>query len=153
MLYIVILRRSISRPFSTRFVINNATISAALVGHGFQLLGHVSQCAPAWLRHCLFQDQWAAQCMSSHTTNSHYPFLLFTAPVYQLTQTLNGIVFWLEALQDTAHTQLYNMLATSLLITIQHAVHILLLVLYCIVSKLCNWCLNVLMDDFITTYI
>ena len=33
-LYIVMLRSSISRPFSTRFTINNATISAALVGHG-----------------------------------------------------------------------------------------------------------------------
>ena len=33
-LYIAMLRRSISRPFSTRFAINNATISAAPVGHG-----------------------------------------------------------------------------------------------------------------------
>ena len=33
-LYIAVLRRSISRPFSARFTINNATISAALVGHG-----------------------------------------------------------------------------------------------------------------------
>ena len=29
-----LLRPSISRPFSDRFAINNATISAALVGHG-----------------------------------------------------------------------------------------------------------------------
>ena len=43
-IYIAILCRSISRPFSDRFAINNATISAALVGH-------VPQCAPAWLRH------------------------------------------------------------------------------------------------------
>ena len=33
-IYIAILRRSISRPFSDQFAINNATISAALVGHG-----------------------------------------------------------------------------------------------------------------------
>ena len=33
-LYIAMLRSSISRPFSTRFAINNATISAAPVGHG-----------------------------------------------------------------------------------------------------------------------
>ena len=32
-IYIVILRRSNSRPFSDRFTINNATISSALVGH------------------------------------------------------------------------------------------------------------------------
>ena len=32
-LYIAILYRSISRPFSARFAINNATISAAPVGH------------------------------------------------------------------------------------------------------------------------
>ena len=33
-LYIEMLRRSISRPFSARIAINNATISAAPVGHG-----------------------------------------------------------------------------------------------------------------------
>ena len=33
-LYIAMLRRSISRPFSARIAINNATISAAPVGHG-----------------------------------------------------------------------------------------------------------------------
>ena len=33
-LYIAMLRSSISKPFSTRFAINNATISAAPVGHG-----------------------------------------------------------------------------------------------------------------------
>ena len=33
-LYIAMLRRSISRPFSARFAINNATISAAPMGHG-----------------------------------------------------------------------------------------------------------------------
>ena len=33
-LYIAVLRSSISRPFSIRFAINNATISAATVGHG-----------------------------------------------------------------------------------------------------------------------
>ena len=33
-LYIAMLRRSISRSFSARFAINNATISAAPVGHG-----------------------------------------------------------------------------------------------------------------------
>ena len=34
MLCIAMLRRSISRPFSNQFAINNATISAAPVGHG-----------------------------------------------------------------------------------------------------------------------
>ena len=33
-LYTAMLRSSIPRPFSTRFAINNATISAAPVGHG-----------------------------------------------------------------------------------------------------------------------
>ena len=33
-LHIAMLRRSISRPFSTRFAIRNATISAAPLGHG-----------------------------------------------------------------------------------------------------------------------
>ena len=33
-LYIAMLRRSISRRFSAQFAINNATISAAPVGHG-----------------------------------------------------------------------------------------------------------------------
>ena len=79
MLCIAILRCSISRPFSARFTINNATTSAAPVGHGHQLLGHGPQRAPAQLRHWFRCSQGTKSCSLHLYTKSSIRTYLFHA--------------------------------------------------------------------------